>query len=485
MSHHMSSGLTVVFTLAATLSGPAFAQHPTPEQSQSLSASQYTVIFSDSTAIAPPVAPPAWPPDVAKCLAKTGVDMIPIAGDVVGTYLSGQEAGAGLVARDPLHTEWATAEAMSGRIPLIGEAYGSISDGVEAGLRWYLYQHGMSRVEDRDAWIIATKDDVTRQLNHVLADNYMLGPIGSIAPVAVINVALNQILKVVVGTLRSETQFTPPAEGTPEYDEWQRNQAQVAAETLDSETQFLSPDPVQSEPMTQPGGTGLTVGAVHDPQLGTKIEILSPPTSSSIPFQLPEEAAPPMIDPAGTITTMTGQVVDPSTPDSEVQISSEVVDNEPPLAVSFSGSSIVDDGPLIRPQPAASPSSGGFWNLQNLLQIGAAALQGYQIWSAAHSNPAPAVQSAQKGKGQSPTGQQKPWCTGPSELCAAEQLVRATCSIRNDCSKWAWVPLPPPSAAPTPSQGCSIQCMTVGYSINGLPITQCVGNAFTPACPNP
>jgi hypothetical protein len=310
----------------------------------------------------------------------------------------------------------------------------------------------------------------------------------------------------------SETQFMPPAVGTPEYDAWQRNLAQVATETLGSNTQFVPPDSVQPEPMTQPGGTGLSVGAVQDPQLGTKIEILSPPTPSSIPFQSPEEANPPTIDTVGATTASAGQagatseasntvgavapdgividsqptsdasgpangiVIDtpatstnasefaspaagssaPGIPagypkaadtngnytsfspqngidisssqdanaDGDLQISSELADDQPSSAASFQG--LGASGPLVNTLASANNSSGGFW--QNALQITYFVLEVYQGWhGATHQWRAPAAVPSRKQTVQLPHGKQQYCSTGPAEEIAACQLAFWSC----------------------------------------------------------
>jgi len=354
----------------------------------------------------------------------------------------------------------------------------------------------------------------------------------------------------------SETQFMPPAVGTPEYDAWQRNLAQVSTETLGSKTQFVPPDSVQPEPMTQPGGTGLSVEAVQDPQLGTKIEILSPPTPSSIPFQSPEETNPPTIDTVGATTASAGQagatseasntvgavatdgiVIDSqptsdasgpadgivietpttstnapefaspaagssapgiqagypnaadtnsnytsftpqngidisssqdSNADGDLQISSELVDDQPPSTASSQGQGVPS---LLAPPDG---SSGGSWHSwQNLAQIGLDGLKIYSAWyNATHSTLVPAASPAQKRGAHLPPGK-KPWCTGPPELCAVIQFNAATCSIRNDCSKYVGVPLPPPPPPNSPP-ACSLQW---------LPNGMVIGDPTAPGCP--
>jgi hypothetical protein len=159
--------------------------------------------------------------------------------------------------------------------------------------------------------------------------------------------------------------------------------------------------------------------------------------------------------------------------DGAVQISSELVDDQP-----STGASAVDGSPLTQPA-TASPTSGGFW--QNLAQIGLFALQGYQAYNAA-AHPAFAPASAQKRTTQSSAAKPKPWCTGPPEQCAAMQLAKDLCLINKDCSKYPWlanVPPPPPPPPSAPGQGCNIQWVMDGNTLVA------VGNAFSSACPTP
>jgi len=141
--------------------------------------------------------------------------------------------------------------------------------------------------------------------------------------------------------------------------------------------------------------------------------------------------------------------------DAEVQISSELVDDQAPYASNLEGTTIVDSGPLVRPiAPVAAPS-GGFW--QNLLQIGIVALQAYNAYEASQPHATTARGQQAKSAAGAAAKQPKP-CTSP-EQCAALRLVQQTCSLRNDCSRWGGPPPPPP---PNSGQGCGVQCTTSG-----------------------
>ena len=457
MSGHRALLVTVGTTFVALSCCSTFAQPASP-QNQGASPSQYTVNVSKGTIIAPPVnsARPPLPPDVRACLDRVAQDLLggvaevrrnesaDAFGKVVTAFNFGQETGKSIVAFDPLHFEWASVDFAAATIPGVGSAYGLASDLVEAKVRWDLYQQGVSSVEERDRQFVAGKDQAMQQVNELLADNSPL--LGSADPIGVMNSAVNQALNITTG--RSLILVDP----VDDFVASQQSQ-QALQSAIDSGVHTAT--------------SGGLVGADETGQF----------VSSGQADQVVESAAGAGLNTATagglTGTNAVGQLVSSGqdlNADDEVQISSELVDNQTSPAMSFSGDVVVDDGPLMRPQAPASPSSGGFWNWQNMLQIGIAALQAYSLYEANQTHAPAATRSGRKQQAQSSAGKQQRSCSSPEE-CAAFNLARQTCSLRNDCSQWGG---PPP--LPNPGQGCSIQCTTSGPFM-------CWGNAFTAACP--
>lgn len=446
MSHHRALLLKLGMTFVALLCCPVFAQQPVAPQNQSASPSEFTVNVSKGNVVAPPVNPP-WPPvppdvtvppDVSVCLKKAGLgflgamtDSIPLkTADKVNKFLADPaslvlDVADAVVDHDPLQVEWVAYDAVANHLPDgFGPAYGIVSNLVEAKVRLYLAQQGYS-LEQRDELVHGFEDSVMEQINR----NSPLQLVGSEDPLAIINSAVNQALNMTTG--RSLDLVDP-------IDEFVASrQAQQALQSA-----------LDSGANTSTGG-GL-VGAEA--------------TGQFVP-----------LNPQGTIEQNNNLDLNS---DAEFQISSELVDNQPVSTLSSSGTSIVDSGPLIRPvEVVSAPSSGGFWqNLGTALQFANLALQTYQATRPTHQPTAPA--SAGKQQVQPSAGRRHYSCSSPEE-CAALRLVQQTCSLRNDCSKWSGLNLPPQPALPpsNPGQGCSIQCGMVGNSF------ECVGNAFTAACP--
>lgn len=419
-------------TCATFLCFPAFAQHPASPQNQSASPSQFTVNVSKGTVVSPPVNS-AWspmPPDVRTCLNKVVLDLLGAVGDlrelvavqrtsgfVTTPVVSGLEIFGGGQDRDLLHVEWASAEAGVAYVPGIGSAYGVVSDLLEAKVRWDLAQQGVNSIDERDARVIALKDQATQQANQLLADNSPLQLVGNTDPLAVINSAVNQALNSVTGRplilVDPIDEFVASQQaGTlaicpscPPYQE-----PGSGPVLLNVPTRLDSPGPADSGALNSSGGIVIDSQIVSD----------SPAPANGI-----------TIDTQFVSNTAIAQGPDAS---GGVQVLSELVDDRPPT-----GLSVMDAGSLTQPQDGTPATSNGRW--QTWLQLGLLGLQAWGQWDAAHSTRVPAA-SAQRRRAQLPPSK-KPWCTGPPELCAALQLNKATCSIRNDCSKYAWVPAPP------------------------------------------
>jgi hypothetical protein len=238
-----------------------------------------------------------------------------------------------------------------------------------------LYQQGVSSVEERDRQFVAGKDQAMQQVNELLADNSPL--LGSADPMSVMNSAVNQALNITTG--RSLILVDPVDDLVASQ---QSQQALQSA--LDSGVNTAT--------------SGGLIGADETGQF----------VSSGQAGQVVESASGAGLNTATagglTGTNAVGQLASSAqelNADDEVQISNELVDNELPSSVTISSPSIVDGGPLVRPQAASSSSSGGFWNLQNLVQIGVFTLQAIQAYEgAAHpaGGRAPVSSHTQKAR---------------------------------------------------------------------------------------
>lgn len=441
MSRHRALLPTLLTIFIALLCPVVFAQQAVSPQKQAASSSQFTVNVSNGTIFSSPTlaTKTSLPPDILKGLGTSGLALLTeiakrhdfgiaeLLGNSAGKLLFSGDLWGAKLNNDAAQTWDSVRDYGLGLVPGVGASYSILEPLVEARLRWQLRQQGMAD-EQIDQAVLETKQLGEERALELISDQTSFGLTLSTDPFDVLNSATKQGASSVTG---GSLLLVDPIDTF------------IASERANQSLEAT----INNEVL--PG----TEGSENDATPG-----ISGAQNLNGDYN--------QVNPQGTV----GQPgSDELNADAEVQISSELVDNQPPSEMSPSGTSIVDSGPLIRPQASASPSSGGFRNWQTWVQIGLAALQAYQVYEAAQSHTSAAPRSGRKQQVQSLATQHRS-CSNPEE-CAARQLAWQTCSIRNDCSSFGG---PPPT---NPGQGCSIQCGLVGNTF------MCWGNAFTAACP--